>query len=118
MNTAEIGDYVICHINETDSEEQPYTDEFLKNNIGQLISIDDTYQNSQGWSVKFKKAPKHSSSESELYKSFDFKTKVCYFRSEENKYLLSCAFYDDEIIYWAKTKEDVELMRSANKYNV
>ena len=108
MNTAEVGDYVICHINETDPEEQKYTDEFLDNNIGILDNIDDTYQNSQGWYVQFDKAPSKDAKSyhnSELSKSFDFKLKIA-------------AFYDDEIKYWAKTEEDVKMMKDIKNYNL
>ena len=105
MNTAEVGDYVLCSIKETDPEEQVYTDQFLNNNIGQLVNIDDYPKNGQGWYVKFKKRPPLALEFNELYKSFDFKTKMC-------------AFYDDEIIFWSKDRVEVESRISAKQYNL
>jgi hypothetical protein len=103
MNNAKIGDYVICHIIETDPEEKKYTDEFLNNNIGILKHIDTGI--SQGWYVKFDKIPYDRSFNNELCKSFDFKTKIA-------------AFYDDEIIYWGKSEEEVKMLRNMKKYNL
>jgi hypothetical protein len=106
MNNAEIGDYVICHITENDPEQQGYTDEFLDNNIGILERIDDSYE-TQGWYVKFDDVPSKDRLwvDNELCKSFDFNTKIA-------------AFFDDEIKYWSKSKEDLELIIQAKKYNL
>jgi hypothetical protein len=105
MNNAEIGDYVICHIKESDPEEQAYTDEFLNNNIGILKRIDDSSQNTQGWHVQFDNIPEHISDFNELSKSFDYNSKIA-------------SFYDDEIDHWGVTEEEVRMMRDTKKYNI
>lgn len=106
VNDAKVGDYVICHINESYDDQQILTDDFLNNNVGKLIDINVEFRHEQSWYVRFEKIPKNiTDTSNELYKSFNFKNKTA-------------GFYDDEIDFWAKTKKDVLLMRDVKKYNL
>lgn len=107
-----VGDYVICYIDELHEENRDFTTKFLDGNIGRLVNIDDRDKNGAGWFVEFSSSPNPNTDstpdnywDSDLYRAFNHITRVC-------------AFYNDEIIFSAKSKEELENILMANKYNL
>jgi len=95
----EVGEYVLCTGFSSSNKNLNY---LIKNNIGKLIKI-------EGRNDKFK-----ISYSTEVMKDI---IKYCdEFEFITNDLLLGV--YDDEITYWSKNKEELEVMLQANKYNL
>ena len=99
VNKPEVGDYVYCQEDLLTSDDETYYKamEFVKNNIGKIL----------------KKNPKYSDFFVVRYENIPFELKEYFnvFKSSRNiKY--------DEIIYWGKTKEEVEAKINSEKYNL
>ena len=88
--TPQNGDYVICKENMNDEN----FDNFLENNIG---IITETPMHFETYEVKFDNIPQN--------------LKGYFFNKERS-------FYIEQIIHFAKNKEDLELYIQANKYNL
>jgi len=95
-NRPEKGDYVIC-------QEDGKLDEFLSLNIGQVKYIDSYDKIDTLYTVGYDKI------------SYEVRS---YFskRIEYNQYLRNMLI--EEIKYWSKNKEDLEVILQANKYNL
>jgi len=115
----EVGDYVLCHLEEDDSNEQKITSNFLNKNIGILVKIDknkDKFEVYDNYKVKFDEEFDYYSQWNNLAISFDNNLSSVEFDDDHVNNVAS--FYLDEIDHWSKNKEDLEHIVQAKKYNL
>ena len=105
-NEPNIGDYVICEMIDIDwvyGHER--MEKFISENIGQIIYYNDSEVSP--YTIQY-------------YPNDNFKTFFNYFISElgykRDKYIFNVEY--DEIKYFAKTKEQLELLIQTDKYNI
>jgi hypothetical protein len=101
VSTPKIGDYVICDDiyyknNQHFHFRYRQLNNFLKNNIGKIISLDGLYNDR--FSVKYKNIP--------------HQIKISYFTDNIRPFEL------EEIVHWSKNTKDLEMYITANKYNL
>ena len=93
-NSPEIGDYVIC--NEIDSEFEDEINLFISNNVGEFVRFD-IYDAKYPYYIYYENAPDN--------------LKVYFFNNARNMRI-------DEISYWSKNKEELELILKSKKFNL
>ena len=99
QNEPQIGDYVLCH--EEDVEDDDDLTNFIDNNIGKIIGIDNT--NTVPFDVEYENVPDNIRYHFTFYTSND--------RLMTRK----------EIIYFSPNKpnkEELEAIKQANKFNI
>ena len=106
----EVGDYVIVYDTFTYTTNMIEWREFMNTHVGKLINKRDSgAHNSKRmfYDVEYENIP-------ENIKKIIFKYK---FDPQTNK-ATEKGFTIDEIVYWSKNKEELELKLAANKYNL
>jgi len=102
VNEPEVGDYVICYNYETD--DVLFRDKFTSNNIGKLMEIQNLNHYNE---IEYSYMVKYDFLPDEL-DWLNFK--------DLGKYVLS--FYKNDIKYWSKNREDLEMILQTNKFNI
>lgn len=100
----QIGDYVLCDIKLERHNERENIMNFVNNNIGQIINIQDTEIR-----VQYTNVPKE-------IKNWFRQDTISFNGKEYDKY--SKLIHSDKIIAIGKTPEEVKIKIDANKYNL
>jgi len=99
--TPNLGDYVICHENESDydsateSSEDDNCNTFINNNVGKIVSVN--YTKHFEYDVEYENIPANLQE---------------YFRIDIREMSLK------EILYCSNSKEELEMILNINKYNL
>jgi hypothetical protein len=112
-NGPEIGDYVVCEDNEGDSEDDIEFINFLELSIGIVL---DTNRNKEGF---------FSTQVGERFQIFKNELFLIKFENELPEFIVepdlpknSLIFHDEEIVAFSKNRDELEIILSANKYNI
>ena len=117
LNIPQIGDYVICK-NDSQYEEDFGFDEFISENIGQIVNTDETHE----YFVQYENVPHDYdllnyaffTTDRTFLKGLKFRTLI----SNKNKYSNITSFKLDEIIDFSPNKKDLEIKIASRKYNL
>ena len=103
QNELEEGDYVIV-------DDIFQNDTYCRNTVARLVEMpQEGFENHEDWKIEFTNVPDDIIEDMEGYIDFDI---------DENNKNVYIFVYRNEILFWSKSKKELELVLQATKYNL